>query len=101
MDHGERGLSDLLDQCVTLASDLAVRSSTDAVLADQAQIFDDIAATCSSMGAAVSSGGATALAQGRPVLEVELGRLNEIFNAFDELMMFGDANEPIDTAPTP
>jgi hypothetical protein len=53
------------------------------------------------MGAAVSSGGATALAQGRPVLEVELDRLNEIFNAFDELMMFGDANEPIDTAPTP
>ena len=64
MDHGERGLSDLLDQCVTVASDLAVRSSTDAVLADQAQVFDDIAATCSSMGAAVSSGGATALAAG-------------------------------------
>ena len=39
--------------------------------------------------------------QGRSALEAELDRLYEIFNAFDELMMFGDANEPIDTAPTP
>ena len=98
MDHSGPGLSDLFDQCVTEASDLAVRSSTDAVISDQAHIFGEIAATCSSMATALSSGDASALAQGRVVLEAELEGLKEIFNAFEELMMYGDANEPTDTA---
>jgi predicted translin family RNA/ssDNA-binding protein len=100
MDQGFPGLSGDLDGCVTVASDLAGRSSTDAVIPDQVKIFGDIALTCSSMATAASAGDADALAKGRSDLESELDDLKEIFSAFEELMMIGDSNEPIDTTPT-
>lgn len=101
MDHGDADLPEVLDYCVTKASDLGLRSSTDTVIADQAQRFGDIATTCSSMAQAAASSDAAALAQGRSVLEAELDDLKEIFNAFHELMMFGDANDPSPTEALP
>jgi hypothetical protein len=100
IDNGGLGLSGGLDECVTVASDLAGRSSTDAVVADQMKKFSNIAATCSSMATAAASGDGPALATGRSELESELDDLKEIVTAFEDLMEFGDSNGPIETTPT-
>jgi hypothetical protein len=100
MDHGGPGLAEGLDGCVTVASDLADRSATDAVIPDQTKLFGDVAAACSSMVTAASSGDAAALAAGRTDLESKLDSLKEIFNAFEEVMMYGDSNETIETTQT-
>ena len=101
LDGGE--LDQLLgasEACAELSAVLAERSSLDAVIGDQEQRFADVAATCASIAASLASGDAAKLAADHDTLAFEYESLAEIFNACDELMYIGDANEPTDTGPS-
>jgi hypothetical protein len=93
MDNGAPELAPF-DECVIVAADVADLSATDAAVADLASHFADLSATCSSMAAATAAGDSAALAAGRSEFESELDDLQPMFTAFEELMAFGDANEP-------
>ena len=104
LDGLDRGQLDQLlgasEACAELSAVLAERSSLDAVIGDQEQRFADVAATCASIAASLASGDVAKLATNHDALASQSELLAEIFNACDELMYIGDANEPTDTGPS-
>ncbi len=94
-------LSGFAETCAGHALLLSQQSSLDAVVPNQEQGFADIASTCSSIAASLASGDSGELANTAATLAEQMDPLAEIFDACDELMYIGDANEPAATYPSP
>jgi hypothetical protein len=94
------GLRSALVACAPPAATLA-ESLAAFLTADQSSAFGDIADLCTSMAAMEASDDGTALAAARRSLDATVGRVMTVFDAFDAMMSYGDANESDTTTTVP
>jgi hypothetical protein len=91
-DHADtNGLRSALVACTPPAATLA-KALVAFLAVDQSSAFGDIAELCTSM-AAIESNEVAALAAARRSLEAAVARATPVFDAFDAMMAYGDANE--------